>query len=358
MKAKSGVHQILPNLAYGDAIGNEVFAIRDKLRSQGFESEIFAGIIHPRLMEEAHEYKAYRDYSSSDNILIYHFSVGSEIAEYVSTLPDRLVVLYHNVTPPRWFDGINPHMVELSVRGEMELKELASCASAAWADSTFNASRMEDLGYPAPKVLPIVTSFDAFSSRGCHLTKKMWKRPGVSTILFVGRVSPNKCHEDLIRAYAAYRRWGTGRGRLICVGDYNNCRKYYDSLRILIRELRVPDVYFTGMVTFDELLAFYRIADLFFCMSRHEGFCVPLLEAFTLGIPVAAYHAGAVSETMDGAGVLIKTEDPVVIGELLDKLLHDKHLRKNIIKDQYQRMERYSSIDLGLRLQTLIEQVP
>ncbi|MBN2055195.1 glycosyltransferase family 4 protein, partial [bacterium] len=291
------VHQILPNFSYGDAIGHDTLHLRGLLRKLGYESDIFAGIIHPYLVDEARNYKRYRETASPDNLLIYHFSVGSEVSAFTRKLPDRLVIQFHNITPYHWFAGINPHLWELSVQGEDELRMLAGDATAAWGDSAFNCEIMHGLGYEHTEVLPIIADLDRFDTPPNKLVTAMHGGNGGPVFLFVGRITPNKRHEDIIRAFAYYQRFIDLRARLFLVGEYRCCSKYYHMLQDLIRRLRVSNITFTGMVDFDELVAYYRLADIFLCMSEHEGFCVPLLEAFHTGVPVVAYAAAAVPET-------------------------------------------------------------
>jgi glycosyltransferase involved in cell wall biosynthesis len=357
MRRFRAVHQILPNFSYGDAIGDDTLQLRGLLRALGYESEIFAGVIHPYLVGEAHHFRRYREASHPENLLIYHFSVGSEISELVCELPDTLVIIFHNITPFHWFAGVNPHLWELSVEGERELARLADRAAAAWGDSEFNRRWLERLGYAHTDVLPILVDLERFSARPSPVVLRMYPEP-VTTFLFVGRVSPNKCHQDLIRAFTFYQRHIDARARMFLVGEHRACRIYYEQLLGLAQRLRTRNLIFTGLVDFDELLAYYRLADVFLSMSEHEGFCVPLLEAMRLDLPVVAYAATAVPETLGGAGVLLHTKDPETVAHLLHEIVRHGDLRRRLIAGQRRRLARYENADYRSRLARLIDEIP
>ena len=144
-----------------------------------------------------------------------------------------------------------------------------------------------------------------------------------TNVMFVGRVIPNKKFENVIRAFHAYRTRHNPRSRLLLVGSYSGFERYLAMLQALIARLGTPDVHFLGHVSNEELTALYDVADLFLCASEHEGFCVPIVEAFHKRVPVLAYAATAVPATMDGGGVLYDTQDPLEIARLMDAVLDD-----------------------------------
>ena len=71
-----------------------------------------------------------------------------------------------------------------------------------------------------------------------------------------------------------------------------------------------------GGLAQDELNAAYAEADVMLTLSEHEGFCVPLLEAFHFGLPVVAAPAGAVPDVAGGAA-LYTDGDAAVTAELI-----------------------------------------
>jgi hypothetical protein len=165
--------------------------------------------------------------------------------------------------------------------------------------------------------------------------------------MFVGRVIPNKMFENVIRAFHVYRTWHNPRSRLLLVGSYSGFERYLAMLHALIAQLGTPDVHFAGHVTNEELTALYDVADLFLCASEHEGFCVPIVEAFFKGIPVLAYAATAVPATMDGGGVLYETADPFEVARLMTAVLDDPRLETAVVESQDAALARLRARDFG-----------
>jgi len=198
-------------------------------------------------------------------------------------------------------------------------------------------------------VLPIVLDLQAYRRPASPVIRRLYA-DGRVNILFVGRIIPNKKIEDLIRIFAVYQRWIEPRSRLLLVGDHRGHERYYDRLREMVRDLRLDEVVFSGHVDDDELMAFYSVADLFLCLSEHEGFCVPLLEAMTFGIPVVAYDAGAVAETLRGGGVLLREKRPEAVAELVHVLRTDPALRWSVLATQERTLREVRAVDFGALL--------
>jgi L-malate glycosyltransferase len=341
-----GVHQVLAALSYGDAIGNEALAIQRHLRGAGLRSDIFAEGVHPRMSGLARPLWEYRQVSSPDTVCLFHFSIGSAAGRLVHHAPDRLVCIYHNITPADFFLGFHPHLAGLCYHGRRELEAFAPRAELGLGDSEFNRRELEGAGFRRTAVLPIVLDLDAYRRPPSPVIHRLYD-DGRANILFVGRIIPNKRIDDLIRVFAVYQRWLEPRSRLLLVGDHRGHERYYDRLREMVRELGVDEVVFTGHVDDDELLACYSVADLFLCLSEHEGFCVPLLEAMTFGIPVLAYDAGAVAETLRGGGVLLKDKPPQEVAELVHRVRTDPALRRSVLATQERALREVRAIDFG-----------
>jgi glycosyltransferase involved in cell wall biosynthesis len=176
-----------------------------------------------------------------------------------------------------------------------------------------------------------------------------------TNIMFVGRVIPNKKFEDVIRAFHAYRTRHNPRARLLLVGLYNGFERYLAMLYALIARLGTPDVHFLGQVTNEELTALYDVADLFLCASEHEGFCVPIVEAFYKRVPVLAYSATAVPATMDGGGVLYETKDALDIARLMEAVL-DPRIEDAVVRSQDASLERLRARDFDGTLLRFVEE--
>jgi L-malate glycosyltransferase len=327
------VHQVLATLGYGDAIGHEVLGIQRVLRSAGFASDIFVETVESRLEALTRDYRELRDGSHPDRLLIHHFSIGSKASRIAYALPDRMVLVYHNITPPEYFAGVHPLLAQLCFMGRRELTAYADRCELALGDSEFNRQELETLGFPHTAVLPVVPDFSHLDVTPNRILAREFDDDWTN-ILFVGRVIPSKRIEDLIRFFHVYRMHHHPRSRLLIVGSYGGFELYFAMLHQLIATLRTPDVVFLGHVSNEELVAVYEVADLFLCASEHEGFCVPLVEAFHQRVPVMAYAATAVPATMDGAGVLFDTKDPFHVARLMDAVLSDLGLQHAILEAQ------------------------
>ncbi len=349
MSAPRSVHQLVATLSYGDAIGNEALAIRAHLRAMGFESDIFAETVHPRMAAFARPLWEYRAVSSPQTVCLFHFAVGSAASPMIHAAPDRLVLVYHNVTPADYFLGFQNHLVGLCYHGRRGLASFASRVELALGVSEFNRRELEAAGFARTSVLPIVLDFERYRAPVAPVVRRI-HADGRRNVLFVGRIIPNKRIEDVVRAFAAYQRAVEPRSRLLLVGDYAACPHYLDALRGLAAELRARDVVFTGHVDDDELRAFYAAADAFLCLSEHEGYCVPLVEAMAFGVPVLAYDAGAVRETLAGGGVLLRERTPALVAELLGRVIGDPALRAAVLATQARAVDALRGLDFGALL--------
>ncbi len=350
------IHQVLATLGYGDAIGHEVLGIQRVLRAAGYESEIFVETADPRLESLTRDYRELVDYSDRDNLLLHHFSLGSKASRTAFALPDRMALIYHNITPPEYFVGVHRTLARQCFRGRRELRAYADRCDLAMGDSEFNRLDLETLGFPRTAVLPVVPDFS-------HLDRPPnWLLAGQfdddwTNILFVGRVIANKKIEDLIRFFHAYHTMFNPRSRLLIVGAQSGFERYLASLNQLVAELGLSHVYFVGHVSDEELVAFYEAADLFLCASEHEGFCVPLVEAFHMQVPVLAFAATAVPATMDGAGVLFEEKDPMHVAALMDAIVSNVALQDAIVEGQLAAVERLRSKDFQGMLLGFMHQI-
>jgi glycosyltransferase involved in cell wall biosynthesis len=337
-------------LSYGDAIGNEALAIQGHLRRAGFDSDIFAERVHPRMAHLARPLWEYGDVSSPDTVCIFHFSIGSAAGRLIYHAPDRLVSVYHNITPADWFLGFHPHLAGLCHHGRRELAAFASRTELGLADSEFNRRELEAAGYPRTAVLPIVLDLDDYRRPAAPVARRLYD-DGRVNVLFVGRIIPNKRIEDLIGVFALYQRHLEPRSRLLLVGDHRGHERYYDRLQERVRRLGADEVVFTGHVDDDDLRGYYSAADLFLCLSEHEGYCVPLIEAMAFGLPVIAYDAGAVAETLRGGGILLREKRPEVVAELLGRVQEDGILRAEVLRTQERALAAVRAIDFSALLQ-------
>ncbi len=350
------IHQVLATLGYGDAIGREVLGIQRVLREHGYVSDIFVETADHRLEALTRDYRELVDCSHPDNLLIHHFSLGSKASRTAFALPDRMALVYHNITPPEYFVGVHRTLARQCFRGRRELAAYAARCDLALGDSEFNRRELEALGFPRTAVLPVVPDFSHLDRTPNWMMARQFDDDWTN-ILFVGRIIPNKKIEDLIRCFHAYQALHNPRSRLLLVGAFSGFERYLASLHHLIAALGTPHVHFLGHVSDEELAAYYRIADLFLCASEHEGFCVPLVEAFYMEVPVLAYAAAAVPATMDGAGVLYEDQDPRYVAGLMDAILSDTRLQEAIVARQLEAVRRLQSRDFAGTLIGFVDEI-
>ena len=352
--SRPAVHQVLATLGYGDAIGHEVLGIRRVLRSAGYESEIFVETADPRLEDLTWDYRELLQASRPDNLLLHHFSIGSKASRTAFALPDRMALIYHNITPPEYFVGVHDLLVELCYLGRRELGAYVPRTELALGDSEFNRRELEALGFAPTGVLPVVPDLSHLDEPPDPFVARQFDDEWIN-LLFVGRVIPNKRIEDLLRVFHAYKTRFNPRSRLLVVGAHGGFEKYLAMLHGLAARLGLRDVHFTGHVTNAELAAYYEVADLFLCASEHEGFCVPLIEAFHMRLPVIARAATAVPATMDGGGVLYDERDPRHVAALVDAVVDDRALGDAILERQDAALERLRARDFGRTLLQYVE---
>jgi len=351
---RSAVHQVLATLGYGDAIGHEAIGIRRVLREAGYESEIFVETADPRLEDLTRDYRELIAESRPDNLLLHHFSIGSRASRVAFALPERMALVYHNITPPEYFVGVHQQLVELCYLGRRELSAYRNRCEIALGDSEFNRQELEAIGFPCTGVLPVVPGFTHLDGPGDAFVASAFDDDWTN-LLFVGRIIPNKRIDELIRIFHAYKTQVNPRSRLIVVGSYGGFETYLSMLHGLAGRLGVKDVHLTGHVSDAELVAYYDTADLFLSASEHEGFCVPLIEAFYKRLPVVAYAATAIPDTMDGAGVLYEDRDPSHVAALIDAVLDDSGLCARILDAQDVALERFRGRDFAGTLLQFVE---
>ena len=350
------IHQFATSLTYGDAISDEMLEIQKALREKGYKSEIFIRFYEPKMAKYMRDYREYKKISSPQNVVIFHFSIGSPVSKMFFRIPDRRIMIYHNITPYEFFLDYHRILARECYKGRLEIKLFIDKVDLALGDSEFNRKELEVFGYPNTGVQPLLLNFSKFDQEGDPVIQKLFSN-GKWTILFVGRMIPNKKFEDVIKTFYFYKKYFNSNSQLILAGDFRGMERYFAVLRDLVERLELNDVHFTGHVEFSELIAYFRLAHVYLSMSEHEGFGVPLLESFYMKIPVVAYAAGAVEETMNRGGILLHEKDFFKTAALLDILNRDEAFRKDVISSQLKALEKYKRENVGWTLLNHIERV-
>ena len=342
------IHQLVAGYSNGDAISDEARRLRAVLRARGFASEIYCdpASLLPQLRGDARDIGTLaRDISPDDGILL-HLSIGSPANEVFRTLRARKVLRYHNITPAEFFRAVNGRIADRLAAGREQARTLAGVAEVNLAVSAFNARELIGWGYRDPVVLPLFLDFTAIRGSPDRAVVDRYA-DGLVNLLFVGRGVPNKRIDDILRAFGHYQRMVNRDSRFIHAGSYAGTEPYVALLHTLKIDLELENVDFLGPIPEGQLHGCYASARVFLCMSEHEGFCIPLLEAMAWDVPVLAFDAGAVAETLDGAGVLFREKDHRQVAEMIHRLASPGPFREAVLAGQRARLERYRARDLG-----------
>ncbi len=347
------IHQILPTFSPGDAIGNEVIEINKTLRKWGYESQIYAENVHPKMNAKKHF--EYDKVSSKDNVLIFHFSIGSEISHYVKKLPDKKIIRFHGITPEKYLYGINDYIQHLLVRGKEELNLYPELTDLALANSRYTQLELSNLGFKHIEIFPLLLDLNIYNKSPNESILSKFDDDYVN-ILFVGRIIPQKNQHIILKIFSYYKLINP-RSRLFLIGNFEGCENYLYLLQEIIRKLKLKDVYIPGKVSMDELFSYYILADIFLCMSEWETFCVPLVESIYFDTPVLAYNCTAIPDTLGNSGILINKLNSYEIVEMIDLVVHDEVFRNKIIQKQKERLKNFERPNIENLLKGYIQQV-
>ncbi len=344
------IHQWVPAAHRGDAIGDSARAVRGMLRAMGHESDIFALTIDDDLRGDVLPFSAPE--ATRGEVTILHFALPSPMTGAFASLAGAKILQYHNITPAAFFAAYDPGLFRLAALGRKELATLSERVDLALGDSEFNRQELEALGFQRTGVMPIAVNTARITDAPPRPALERILNDGLINILFVGRIVPNKKIEDHIRLAEMYKRYIDSYYRFIFVGRYDGLPRYYSQVRALIEQYEMlPDrFWFTGPVPDDDLAAFYRWSDVYVSLSEHEGFCVPLVEAMAADVPIVAYAAGAVPETLGGAGLLFAPKDLEVAAELLGSVVYDREVRERVLEGQRRRLQDFAPARIEARL--------
>ncbi len=337
------VDQVIPSLASRDAIGMHTVAIAQALRESGIESDIFYGECTRDLADQARPMSSLGR-ATKGRWLLYQASIGSPVFDIFASRAEPKLLNYHNITPAVLLDGWEPAVGHEVSLGRSQVTRVASECRLAIADSAFNEGELVDVGFARTAVASLLIDMTAAAEPDPVTSQRLaqGKAEGGADFLFVGKVSPHKAQHDLVKMLALYRRVYDGRARLHLVGTPLG-KTYAPALSAFIAELGLSDaVFVTGSVSPQQLESYYRGADVFVCASEHEGFCVPLVEAMGHGLPIVAYSATAVPETVSSAGLLLESKDPLLFAASVHRVVGDTRLRAQLVEAGARRAEAFS----------------
>lgn len=339
--------QVIDALIYGDGVSKDLLKINDRLKEAGYICEIYCRFIADEYRNVVKDITTMK--TKKDDIIIHHYSGTPHVLDEVRAADGIKVLKYHNITPEHFFDPKAD--VDALAEGEKILAANQEVYDFWIADSNFNAICLNRMGVNKKiDVMPIYIDFN-------HMEKYRLPKNEIKTFLFIGRLAENKRHEDILKVFEYYYTHFSQECELYFAGNYEEYETNYRKLLEIIKDYNSKRViHFTGKISEEELNRLYNRADIFLCMSEHEGFCIPLIESMFYEIPTLAYDACVVAETMGNAGVLLKEKDPRTIAQLCYLILHDEELRGDIIKCQNKRILEFSEKNMSKRLLQLVDQ--
>jgi len=341
------VTQLLCAAGPVDAVTNQAIICRELYRAWGWSGNDYAPVIAPGMphgtIKHLHERRPARD-----EVVVLHYSGWAEGLERAFDGSRPSLLISHNITPSRYFWEHEPVQAVHNEMGLEQLARLIRSASVVAGVSEYNAQQLRALGASDPQVIPILLD-------SALLGLPAWGTGAPSpTVLFVGRLVPHKRQDLVIRAFARFHARNP-EARLVLVGVPLS-DGYKGALVELAERLAPGAVEFEDGLSAGQLADRYLSAGVFLCLSEHEGFCIPLLEAMHFGVPVIARDAGAIGEVVGDAGVLVGEDDGVdVVAELLGLVTSDEELRGSLRERGARRLEHYDREAVAAQLRGVIE---
>ncbi|HYH99214.1 glycosyltransferase [Hyalangium sp.] len=330
------VHQLIPSFVTGDATGQAALHLQLLLRRMGHFGELYAGEVGSGLESLAHPLSALRP--APDDLVLYHHGIASQLSGTLMHLSCRRGLVFHNISPARFYTGTP--LAEALTSGRAQLAAMAPFVELAIGVSDFNSAELRAAGYRNVHTVPLFIEPERFAQASADpaLLQRL-QGPG-PTVLSVSRVAPHKRFEDLLALHAELVRLRP-QARLLIVGGYEPGSRYFKSLQRTAKTL--PGVHFLGRLSHSELVAAYRSAQVFVSMSEHEGFGVPLIEAMAAEVPVLAFGAAAVPETLGGAGIAFDRKHFSFLAELVVEVTENRDLHQRLLQGQARRLTDLSA---------------
>lgn len=350
------IYQLIAGFTFFDAISNETEHFDSLFKRFGFDSYICCPEKNTDPLKKDKVIFPSQLKIDKEDIVIYHFSNGCELTDIFINCNAKKVIRYHNITPDRFFSPFDSQKALILRNGREELKRLKGTSDLTLADSAYNAKELTENGFGETHVLPILFETKQLDEKPNLSILNKIKKSTTTNILFVGRVAPNKKIEDVIKTFAVYNKIINPDSVLTLAGSYLGSESYMKFLKYIAFKLEVDDkIVFTGSIAQCDLNAYYKGADVFLCMSEHEGFCVPLLECMHFDLPIIAYKESAVPETLADSGILITEKNYNLIAFLIDYLLNNKALLKQITINQRKRLNSFDKTETEKKLKQFID---
>jgi glycosyltransferase involved in cell wall biosynthesis len=340
---RKSVHQFVATFEPG-AIGNEIVEAQKVLRAAGYDSEVFTEFGHENYAGHWKHYTEYAKVAADDDLLVYHMAIGSNVADWLLDRPERIVLRHHNITPVEFYAPWPDANTYGMAWGRDQLRRFAPRSVLGLAASEYNRQELESLRFRKTAVAPVFFDFAGFHQSAVKQPDRAAQpQDGQGTSwLFVGWLAPHKCQHDIITAFSLYKRMFDPQATLHIVGR-TALESYEKACRALAEELLTEgDVVFHGRVTDEQLGALYETADVFVCMSEHEGVGLPLLESMHTGLPIVAFGAAAIPETVGDGGIVLPNKKPATVAAAAHRLITDSALRSTLTQNARVHLQNFS----------------
>lgn len=332
------IHQLLPSFKPGDAMGQAALHFRWLLGRLGHRGHIYAGEVDSRLVAVAQPFQALRP--QPDDWVLYHHGIASELSGHFIHLPCRRSLVFHNVTPSRFYQELRgTPFFEALEAGRAQLAAMAPFTELGIGVSRYNAAELSEAGFGRVETIPLTIEPERFTPDRIDRSVRAHLEGDGLTVVTVSRVVPHKRMEDLLSLHAELLRLDP-RARLLVVGGYAAGDPYFRRLKA--RADSLPGVRFLGRLSHGGLVAAYRASHLFVSMSEHEGFGVPLIEAMACELPVMAFAAAAVAETLGGSGIAFSEKRFALLAELARELGENTETRHRVLEGQRRRLKAFA----------------
>ena len=343
------LHQFHPTIAFGDAVGNDCFQLQHLIWQHGARSDLFAQEARDEVRPFVRDWRGLVHEPNDHAALLVHVSMGNDVLDDVASLPLPKAVVYHNITPAHFFEGQSEQNRHYAALGREQLRRLAGVCALGIADSEYNRKELEEAGFAITAVVPLLLDWRGYDALPDERVARMLSEERTD-IVAIGQILPQKAIHDIVVAFARYRERDQT-ARLHLVGSHAMSGDYLERVRSLVRTHDLSRaVTFTGSVSQEELVAYYRGATALLTLSDHEGFCAPLVEAMRFDLPIVAHAAGAIPETLGDAGILLEDKSPGRVAEALERVVGDATLRAHLVARGRDRLAEFSRERVGRRL--------
>ena len=346
--------QMVDALDYGDGVSNDIINLHLLMDNMKVDNTVYSRWMNERVAHYTHDINTYSP--KEDDYILYHYSGKSTILEQVLDYNLPVILRYHNITPPKYLVQDNPELADRCREGIEQIKSNVRFFDFYCGDSEFNNRDLIAYGADADRayVLPVAMNLSKLHETATDkkIIQEMKKHPN---IIFVGRIAPNKCIEDVLDVFDNFHKYYNDKAFLYLVGNMQQTGTYTKYIQDKINKLTSKEhIIMTGKVDDSQLSSYYSGADVFLCMSEHEGFCIPLLEAMEFNIPVIAYDAGAVAGTMGESGILVKNKVVPIVAGLLNELTINPFLRSRVVQEQQKHLQEFDTPAMKKQLAKLI----